>query len=85
MPEAAAGETGIAELSSVEGVGPEAEAPRLITTLQYRLDDVGFLADQRTKVFVLELPDVRDADSFFNLPGGDDDHDEEEDGGKRRR
>ncbi|WP_040339706.1 S9 family peptidase [Candidatus Blastococcus massiliensis] len=42
---------------TVEGVGPEAEAPRLITTLQYRLDDVGFLHDQRSQVFVLELPD----------------------------
>ncbi|TKJ21705.1 S9 family peptidase [Blastococcus sp. CCUG 61487] len=42
---------------TVEGVGAEAEAPRLITTLQYRLDDVGFLGDQRSQVFVLELPD----------------------------
>lgn len=42
---------------TAEGVGPEAEAPRLITTLQYRLDDVGFLGDQRSQVFVLELPD----------------------------
>ena len=28
---------------TVEGVGPGAEPPRLITTLKYRLDDVGFL------------------------------------------
>jgi dipeptidyl aminopeptidase/acylaminoacyl peptidase len=41
---------------TVEGVGPEAEPPRLITTLQYRLDDVGFLTDRRAQVFVLDLP-----------------------------
>ena len=35
---------------------PGAEPPRLITTLQYRLDDVGFLADRRSQVFVLDLP-----------------------------
>jgi dipeptidyl aminopeptidase/acylaminoacyl peptidase len=41
---------------TVDGVGPEAEPPRLITTLQYRLDDVGFVADRRAQVFVLDLP-----------------------------
>ncbi|SFL08081.1 S9 family peptidase [Geodermatophilus ruber] len=42
---------------TVEGVGPEAEPPRLITTLKYRLDDVGFVGDQRSQVFVLDLPE----------------------------
>ncbi|TFV88947.1 S9 family peptidase [Blastococcus sp. CT_GayMR20] len=42
---------------TTEGVGPEAEPPRLITTLQYRLDDVGFLVDRRSQVFVLDLPE----------------------------
>ncbi|MGY1663349.1 S9 family peptidase [Geodermatophilus sp. SYSU D00705] len=41
---------------------PDAEPPRLITTLRYRLDGVGFLADQHSHVFVLDLP-----------PGGEDD------------
>jgi len=41
---------------TAEGVGPEAEPPRLITTLQYRQDDVGFLTDRRAQVFVLGLP-----------------------------
>ena len=41
---------------TAEGVSPAAEPPRLITTLQYRLDDVGFLADRRSQVFVLDLP-----------------------------
>jgi dipeptidyl aminopeptidase/acylaminoacyl peptidase len=41
---------------TAEGVGREAEPPRLITTLKYRLDDVGFLADRRSQVFVLDLP-----------------------------
>jgi dipeptidyl aminopeptidase/acylaminoacyl peptidase len=38
------------------GVGPEAEPPRLITTLRYRRDGVGFVVDQRSHVFVLDLP-----------------------------
>jgi dipeptidyl aminopeptidase/acylaminoacyl peptidase len=42
---------------TVEGVGPDAEPPRVITTLQYRLDDVGFLTDRRSQVFVLDLPE----------------------------
>jgi dipeptidyl aminopeptidase/acylaminoacyl peptidase len=41
---------------TAEGVSPAAEPPRLITTLQYRLDDVGFLIDRRSQVFVLDLP-----------------------------
>lgn len=41
---------------TVEGVGPEAEPPRLITTLQYREDGVGFVADRRRQLFVLDLP-----------------------------
>jgi dipeptidyl aminopeptidase/acylaminoacyl peptidase len=41
---------------TVDGVGPGAEPPRLITTLKYRLDDVGFLTDRPSQVFVLDLP-----------------------------
>src|SRR5919202_3149148 len=41
---------------TAEGVGPEAEPPRLITTLHYRVDDVGFTNDRRSRVFVLDLP-----------------------------
>jgi dipeptidyl aminopeptidase/acylaminoacyl peptidase len=41
---------------TAEGVGPEAEPPRLITTLKYREDGVGFVCDRRRQVFVLDLP-----------------------------
>jgi dipeptidyl aminopeptidase/acylaminoacyl peptidase len=41
---------------TTDGVPPAAEPPRLITTLQYRQDDVGFLVDRRSQIFVLELP-----------------------------
>jgi dipeptidyl aminopeptidase/acylaminoacyl peptidase len=41
---------------TVDGVDADAEPPRLITTLRYRLDDVGFTIDRRSHVFVLELP-----------------------------
>jgi dipeptidyl aminopeptidase/acylaminoacyl peptidase len=42
---------------TAEGVGPEAEPPRLITTLKYRQDAVGFVHDRRSHVFVLDLPE----------------------------
>ena len=48
---------------TVEGVGPEAEAPRLISTLQYREDGVGFVADRRRQLFVVDLPPARDDDA----------------------
>ncbi|HEX7306559.1 S9 family peptidase [Lentzea sp.] len=35
--------------------GPESEAPRRITRLDYRVDDVGFLADRRPRVHVVDL------------------------------
>ncbi|SOD98935.1 S9 family peptidase [Blastococcus haudaquaticus] len=41
---------------TVDGVPPAAEPPRLITSLTYRLDGIGFLADRRSQVFVLDLP-----------------------------
>ena len=41
---------------TADGVGPGAEPPRLITTLKYRLDGVGFLTDRPSQVFVLDLP-----------------------------
>jgi dipeptidyl aminopeptidase/acylaminoacyl peptidase len=54
---------------TTDGVGPEAEPPRLITTLQYRLDDVGFLGDRRAQVFVLDLPaDFTDDTGAFPAP-----------------
>jgi dipeptidyl aminopeptidase/acylaminoacyl peptidase len=37
-------------------VGPGAEPPRVITTLKYRQDGVGFLTDRPSQVFVLDLP-----------------------------
>ncbi|MEI4271423.1 S9 family peptidase [Klenkia sp. LSe6-5] len=43
-----------------DGVDAAGEAPRLITTLQYRADDVGFTVDRRRHVFVLDLPDEVD-------------------------
>jgi len=49
-----------------DGVDADAEAPRLITTLQYRADDLGFTVDRRRHVFVLELPD--DTDDVVPVP-----------------
>ncbi|WP_346618988.1 prolyl oligopeptidase family serine peptidase [Blastococcus montanus] len=41
---------------TVAGVDPAAEPPRLITTLRYRLDGVGFVRDRPSQVFVIDLP-----------------------------
>ncbi|RBY86708.1 S9 family peptidase [Blastococcus sp. TBT05-19] len=41
---------------TVDGVEAAAEPPRLITTLQYRRDGVGFTGDRPSQVFVLDLP-----------------------------
>ncbi|QWF77229.1 S9 family peptidase [Amycolatopsis sp. CA-230715] len=43
--------------SSGESVAAEAEAPRLITRLDYRLDDIGFLGDRRLRLFVADVFD----------------------------
>jgi dipeptidyl aminopeptidase/acylaminoacyl peptidase len=42
-----------------EKITPDKEPPRRITGLQYRLDGIGFLADRRSHVFVI---DVEEAD-----------------------
>src|SRR4051812_21643626 len=39
-----------------EDVPPGAEEPRLITTLKYRQDDIGFTNDKRSHLFVVDLP-----------------------------
>ncbi|SCX57264.1 Dipeptidyl aminopeptidase/acylaminoacyl peptidase [Klenkia marina] len=45
---------------TADDVDADAEAPRLITTLHYRSDDVGFTTDRRRHVFVLDLPGADD-------------------------
>src|SRR6185436_6744327 len=39
-----------------ESVSADAEPPRRITRLAYRLDGEGFIADKPQQLFVLELP-----------------------------
>jgi dipeptidyl aminopeptidase/acylaminoacyl peptidase len=46
-----------------EDVPPAAEPPRLITTLKYRQDAVGFTTDRRNHVFVVDLPAETDDDT----------------------
>jgi dipeptidyl aminopeptidase/acylaminoacyl peptidase len=52
-------------------VTPDKEPPRRITGLQYRLDDVGFLIDQREHVFVVELGDEADHPAPRQITDGD--------------
>jgi dipeptidyl aminopeptidase/acylaminoacyl peptidase len=46
-----------------EDVKADAEPPRHITTLRYRFDGVGFTNDRRQHVFVVDVPDLDDADT----------------------
>ncbi|MCH6470368.1 S9 family peptidase [Sinomonas terrae] len=45
---------------TVDGVGPGAEDPRLVTDLNYRLNGRGYTGDQRTQLFVVDAPDVEE-------------------------
>ncbi|CAN5225206.1 S9 family peptidase [soil metagenome] len=53
-----------------EPPSPEAEAPRLITELAYRRDDLGYIRDQREQVFLIDLPQAltTPADAGSELP-----------------
>jgi len=49
---------------------PSAEAPRLITSFQYRMDDIGFTLDRPRHLFVVDLPAalVADGEPSADLP-----------------
>lgn len=43
---------------TVEGVEPQHENPRHITTLGFQLNGVGWVRDRRRQLFVVDVPDV---------------------------
>ena len=43
---------------TVDGVGPGAEDPRLISTNKYRANGAGYTADKRSQIFLLDIPDL---------------------------
>ncbi|MFI5086070.1 MAG: S9 family peptidase [Actinomycetales bacterium] len=43
---------------TVDGVGPGAEDPRLITTWRYRMNGAGYLRDKFSQLFILDVPAV---------------------------
>lgn len=53
---------------TVDGVGPGLEDPRRITTFKYRMNGLGYTADKRNHIFVLDLPDL-DAAPFVEPVG----------------
>ncbi|WP_146361941.1 S9 family peptidase [Arthrobacter yangruifuii] len=53
---------------TVDGVGPGAEDPRLITTLKYRMNGVGYTGDKPVQIFHLFLPDL-DAEPHIDPRG----------------
>jgi dipeptidyl aminopeptidase/acylaminoacyl peptidase len=52
------GRYGTPAVEGEDAPGPEAEAPRHITRLDYRVDDVGFLGDRRSRLFVVDALDA---------------------------
>ena len=54
-------------------VPADKEAPRRITGLQYRLDDVGFIVDNRMHVFVVDVTDPDEQPEPRQLTDGDSD------------
>jgi dipeptidyl aminopeptidase/acylaminoacyl peptidase len=53
---------------STDGVGAGAEDPRLVRDLNYRLNGVGYTGDQRSRLFVLDVPPL-DAEPFVAARG----------------
>lgn len=49
----------VGRYGTLEGVSSRQEDPRLIRTLQFQLDGIGYTGDQRTQLFVLDVPDPR--------------------------
>ncbi|MFC8038253.1 S9 family peptidase [Paenarthrobacter sp. NPDC057355] len=43
---------------TIDGVGPGAEDPRYIVANQYMMNGVGYAADQRQQLFVVEVPEL---------------------------
>ncbi|MGH3343056.1 MAG: S9 family peptidase [Carbonactinosporaceae bacterium] len=61
-----------------DGVTPDREPPRRITTLQFRVDDLGFLIDRRSHVFVVDpfAGDPGSESQPAQVTSGDYDHDD---------
>ncbi|CAA9273746.1 MAG: Acylamino-acid-releasing enzyme [uncultured Arthrobacter sp.] len=53
---------------TVEGVGASAEDPRRITTFQYRANGLGYTADKRAQLFLVDVPSL-DAEPFIEPVG----------------
>lgn len=53
---------------TVEGVGPNAEDPRLITSFKYRMNGDGFILDKPVQVFIVDVPAV-DAEPLVEPQG----------------
>ncbi|MDQ6849276.1 MAG: S9 family peptidase [Actinomycetota bacterium] len=59
-----------------EKITPDKEPPRRITGLQYRLDNVGFLADRREHIFLVDVAATDPCPEPRQVTGGD--HDDNE-------
>nr|WP_239537044.1 S9 family peptidase [Arthrobacter roseus] len=53
---------------TVDGISASAEDPRLITAKKYRMNGLGYSTDQRSHVFVMEVPDP-DAEPYIKPVG----------------
>ena len=59
---------------SVPDLGPNAEAPRRITTLKYTANGVGYTTDRRAHVFVVEVPNPGEEPRYRTAPSVEDEH-----------
>ena len=61
---------------TVADLGPNAEAPRRITTLKYTANGVGYTTDRRAHVFVVEVPNPGEEPRYRTAPSVGDEHPE---------
>lgn len=54
----ASAEPEVGRYGTVDGVGPNAEDPRLITSYKYRMNGEGFILDKPVQLFIVEVPAV---------------------------
>ncbi|MBK4347045.1 S9 family peptidase [Lacisediminihabitans changchengi] len=59
---------------SVADLGPNAEAPRRITTLKYTANGLGYITDRRSHVFLVEVPSPGEEPRYRTAPSVGDEH-----------
>lgn len=64
----------IGRYGTVEGLGPEAEAPRHLSAQRYHSNGVGYITDRRAQVFQVQTADVAGEPTYPPAPSPGDPH-----------